>query len=75
VQALSRKVVIGGYSTEGLQNPLRSWTKDLRENTHFIEEIHQPSQLRSLEVCQVLFLFVVPDQGTEATGEIERRRI
>jgi len=52
-----------------------SLDKGLREGAHLIEEIHEPSQLRSLEACQILVLFVALNQGTEATREVERRRI
>jgi len=50
-------------------------TKNRRDGTYFIKEIHQPSQLRSLQAGQILFLFVMPNQGMEARQEIKRRRI
>jgi len=40
-----------------------------------MEKTHEPSQLRSLEAGQILFLFVMADQAIEVTREIERRRV
>ena len=67
--------MVGGDGTEGLQNPFRHWKTGRRKSTHFIEEIHESGQLRSTEVGQILLPFVILNQGTEATREIERRRI
>ena len=75
MQILSKKVVVGGNGTEGLQSPFRNWAKGLRESAHSIEEIHEPSQLRPLEAGQILILFVMLNQAMEVTREIKRRSI
>jgi len=44
-------------------------------STHFVEEIHQPSQLRSPKARQVAFLFVALDQAIEEPRDLRRRTI
>ena len=44
-------------------------------STHFVEEIHQPSQLRSLETGQIPILLVTPNQAIEVAREFLGRGI
>ena len=41
-----------------------------RESTHFVKEIHQPIQLRSLKAGQILVSFIVLNQAIEVAREI-----
>ena len=72
---LSRNSLVGRNGTQSLQNPFRNWTKGRGENTHFTEEIHQPSQLGSLQTGQILFLFVILDQAVKVAQEIRGRSV
>ena len=44
-QTLSGNIVGGGNGTEGLWSSFRNQAKGRNGVTHFVEEIHQPSQL------------------------------
>jgi len=69
---LPENVIGGGDGTEGLQDLIRNWMKHGRElhSTHFVEEIHQPSQLRPMKAGQILILFVTLHQAVEVGREI-----
>ena len=42
---------------------------------YFIEEIHQPSQIGSLQVGQILILFVILDQAVKMAQDIRGRNV
>ena len=47
--------------------------KGYKDSAYFIEEIHQSSQLGSLQAGQILFLFVTLDQPVKMAQEVRGR--
>ena len=44
-------------------------------NAYPVEEIHQPNQIRSLEIQQIVIFSVALDQVVKIAVEIRRRRV
>ena len=56
-------------------SPFRKLEGSRWENAHLVEEIHEPIQIRSLEIGQIVIFSIALDQVGEIAGKIRRRSI